>query len=123
MAEFYQVQKIKDKDGKEVIDLDQLNFTLRRSFDLHKHVDESGDVHGITGEVMGADMDNVPGEGFKLLCASTGRLGGRKGSHATEWPTVDDIDDGEWMLWNNEATGWRLYIRVDTVMLYVAMSA
>lgn len=122
MAEFYQVGMRRNKDGKDEIDLDNLNFSLRRSFDLHKHVDVAENAHGTTGGLIATNQANAPGKNFELICKTLGKIGPAAGSHATDWPTTDNIADGEMKLWHNEAVGWRLYFRNGDILPYLDLT-
>lgn len=109
MEIFYQVGKTKKSNRQTVddeeIDLEKLNFALRQNWDrLNRHgshVDSNAGVHGITGNVLG---------------------GKTTGKHPTDWPVLKDCVDGEFLLWNNEASGWRLYIRKGTVLMYLDLT-
>lgn len=51
MAEFYQLRMIKDKDGKETIDLGHLDFMLRRLWEIVSNIDASQKTFQYRGNV------------------------------------------------------------------------
>ncbi len=101
--EFYQVGTIRNKDGKEILDHTNLNMSLRRSF-------ESLGEHGQT-------LTDLDPRVVELESAVKPRLA----VHATDWPTIKDCTDRELFVWNNQSSGWRLYLRVDEILLYATL--